>query len=967
MVDLQDYNAFLATKAPRAEVVGFDVEDSAINPMLFDWQRDIVRWAIKQGRAALFMECGLGKGPIQLEWSHHCSGRSGKPALVVAPLAVARQMLKEGDKFGYWCVYCRHQENVDLLREFISQPEMMTKYIAFSIYQKVALYAIFNQPYQPYKLPSECHNSEFPIIVTNYEMLKHFDSSQFGSLSIDESSILKNYTGATKRLIFKFRESIQYLLAPTATPAPNDHLELGNHAEFLKVMPSDEMISRYFVNDSMQAGGYRLKGHAADDFWDFVASWAVCISQPPDERFVLPPLRIEERSVAIDHTRAHEQGRLFIDAQLNSTSMWAEKRATIRDRCQAVADVVLAEPNEYWIVWYDMEDEAKLLHEMLPGSSLVMGKHSNDVKERLLDNFSDGKTKIIITHRKIAGLGLNWQHCARMTMFGTYSFEGVYQGLRRSWRFGQTREVVAHIITAESEYGILETLKEKQAAHAEMQAAMDRAMARNGLYVSASIDFNALDTYQDVERGRGWKVYLGDCIVWMQRLIESGCKFDFSIFSPPFALLYIYSALIQDLGNCADLDEFFKHYSFVAELLSKLMKDGSKVAIHCKDLPLYQNRDGEMGLYDFPGDLVRAHEAHGLHLVEWITIWKDPVIEMQRTKNAGLLWSSAFCERAERCRQGMADYVLVFEKTDTPKELNQHSPLVKSVIDRCIDLWSNSGERIISPFIHDLGEGQAGLIICDQKPDGYTRAWIEDTMVSLMDGRDLVTHVCDARQMIPLIMLMSEYRMVFHSRVFLTDGTWLVVFRKWVDPMPDNTHVTHNLTAPEMRIRPRKHRQGVVVESNENPHIYIGTDGPRQYDGDRDYSIQVWQRYASPVWYDLDGLPKSHKSAWMKIDQTDVLNAKIARDNQDEKHICPLQLGLIEDCLKLWTKKGDTVFSPFAGVGSEGYVAIKMGREFVGTELKHSYWSQSIKFLRQAEQLAGRVDMFQWAGIELSA
>lgn len=965
MVDLQDYNAFLATKAPRAEAVGFDVEESAINPMLFDWQRDIARWAIKQGRAALFMECGLGKGPIQLEWSHHCSGQTSKPALVVAPLAVARQMLKEGDKFGYWCEYVRNQEPVDLINRVV----IVTKLF------KIVVCAIFRKPFTPW---TSGYRNDLPIIVTNYEMLKHFDSSRFGSLSIDESSILKNYTGATKRLIFKFREPIKYLLAPTATPAPNDHLELGNHAEFLKVMPSDEMISRYFVNDSMQAGGYRLKGHAADDFWDFVASWAVCISQPPDERFVLPPLRIEERSVAIDHTRAHEQGRLFIDAQLNSTSMWAEKRATIFDRCQAVADVVLSEPDEYWIVWYDMEDEAELLHGMLPGSSLVMGKHSNDVKERLLDAFSDGKTKIIITHRKIAGLGLNWQHCARMTMFGTYSFEGVYQGLRRSWRFGQTREVVAYIITAESEYGILETLKEKQAAHAEMQAAMDRAMARNGLYVSASIDFNVLDTYQDVERGRGWKLYLGDCIVWMQRLIESGCKFDFSIFSPPFALLYIYSALIQDLGNCADLDEFFKHYSFVAELLSKLMKDGSKVAIHCKDLPLYQNRDGEMGLYDFPGDLVRAHEAHGLHLVEWITIWKDPVIEMQRTKNAGLLWSSAFCERAERCRQGMADYVLVFERTDTPKPINHHSPLVKSVIDRCIDLWSNSGERIISPFIHDSGEEQAGLIICDQKPDGYTRAWIKETMDSLMDGRDLVTHICDARQMIPLIMLMSEYRMVFHSRVFLTDGTWLVVFRKWVDPMPADSHVTHDLEAPYYRKATavkRINQDGIVVETvaglpgrkNPNGHVYVGTDGPRQYDSDRDYSIQVWQRYASPVWYDLDGLPKSHKSAWMKINQTNVLNAKIARDNQDEKHICPLQLDLIAKCLEEYTRPGDMVFSPFAGVGSEGYESIKAGRQFVGIELKQSYWKQGVKFLQEAEQMAGQIDMFQWAGIELSA
>lgn len=970
---LEAYEAFLTSKAPSVEEIGFEVSRDKLNSRLFEWQKDIVQWALKKGRAALFMECGLGKGPLQLEWSFHCSEYTDKPALIVAPLAVAKQMLREGNKFGYWCHYARNQEEADIVRADV---------VFFAIFH-IAICAIFKHHYKPVEFG---YRNYFPIIVTNYEMLSRFDPSKFGSLSIDESSILKNYTGARKRQIFAFRESIPFLLAPTATPAPNDHMELGNHAEFLNAMDSSEMLARFFVNDSTDTGKYRLKGHAADSFWRWIAQqWAVCVSKPSDlgysnDGFVLPPLDIREHTVKVDHTRAHAQGRLFIDAKLSSTNMWAEKRATEYDRCKYAADLVASEPQESWIVWYDTEQEAALLHQMMPDSILVMGKHSIQIKEERLNAFSDGLARVIITHRKIAGLGLNWQHCARMVMFGTYSFEGVYQALRRSWRYGQTRPVVAHMVAAETEYGLLETLRTKQAAYDEMQTAMNKAMKEVGL--GSTGESLALAPYESaVADGENHTLFLGDCVRVLQTLPSESV--DAAIDSPPFEGLYIYSPHIADMGNSADPQEFGEHYAFMLAQLNRVLKVGAKHALHCKDLPLYQNRDDAMGLRDFPGDLIRAHERFGFQLVEWLTVWKDPVIEMQRTKNAGLLWSSAFCERAERARQGMADYVLVFEKLapdQKAKRMARHKPLPQSVIARCVDLWSNREDRIILSSAPDSEIRQAGLIIWDEPTTNYTPQWVESYLLpNLMDGRNLVTHVCDARQMAPLIALMSGYKMVFHSRVALTDGTWLVVFRKWlaVADMPEDTHVTHELQAPYFRKPTAVQRQnedsawvemvvGMPGRKNPNGHQFIGNQPPEHYDSDRDYSIQVWQRYASPVWFDLDGLPENHPNILMDINQTDVLNSRIAREAEDEKHICPLQLDLIEEMLNRTSKRGDTVLSTFAGVGSEGYVSVKNGRKFIGAELKYAYWTHAKRFLQEAEHSAGQIDLFQWAGIEVA-
>jgi hypothetical protein len=438
-----DYGTFLQKKLTQVKPTGFEPTEP-IHPLLFDWQAEIVRWSLRLGKAAMFEECGLGKTLQQCEWAKHVQRHTGGRVLIVAPLAVAHQTIGEAAKINLPVSYIRHQEEA-------SRPG---------------------------------------VYITNYDMLKEFDGSLWDGVVLDESSILKAYTGATKRMILDMFESTPFKLACTATPAPNDHLELGNHAQFMNVMQSNEMIQRWFINDTMQAGNYRLKKHAALDFWKWVTSWAVCISKPSDlnypdgtERysFDMPELVIHNEVVDVDHSRAWEDGKLIVDGTISATSMWKEKRATLKDRCWRASEIV-GGSTDPWIIWCDTNDEADELVRLFPQAVEVRGSESIKEKERKLSAFADQQCQILVSKPEIAGYGLNYQHCSNQVFVGvTYSFEKTYQALRRSWRFGQTRDVHAWMISAESEGDIVKALAVKQEAHHEMQLSMNQAMRENGL------------------------------------------------------------------------------------------------------------------------------------------------------------------------------------------------------------------------------------------------------------------------------------------------------------------------------------------------------------------------------------------------------------------------------------------------------------------------------------------------------
>lgn len=722
---MASYDDFIASKLKHTPDSGFAVE--SLNPMLFDFQKDIVRWACRKGKAAIFADCGLGKTPMQLEWARLVCEHAGGDVLILAPLAVAAQTHREGEKFGIAVTVCRSQDDV--------RPG---------------------------------------INVTNYEMMHKFDLASFAGVVLDESSILKSFTSATRNAIIEGFDQTPYKLACTATPSPNDYMELGNHAEFLGVMTRTEMLAMYFIHDGGSTSKWRLKGHASERFWDFVASWAVMLRSPSDMGYSVDGFDLPElvETVHKVESRVQDETRLFSLAAEGIQDQQKAKRMTIEQRARECADMV-NRSDRPWIVWCELNDESSELARLIPDAVEVRGSDPIEHKEDAMLGFADGKYRVIVTKPSICGFGMNWQHCSDMVFCGlSNSYEQYYQAIRRCYRFGQTRRVNVHIVVSDLEGKIVENVMRKKDDASDMEVEMiKRASAINDDGSATHRDSMAY-AEDDVVTDE-YRAMLGDCV---QRIgeIESD-SVGFSVFSPPFASLYTYTNSEYDMGNCSTDDEFMEHFGFLVDELYRVLMPGRLVSFHCMNLPTSKERDGYIGIRDFRGDLIRTFQEHGFIYHSEVTIWKDPVTAMQRTKALGLLNKQKNKDSA-MCRQGIPDY--------------------------------------------------------------------------------------------------------------------LVTMRK---PGDNSEPIAHN---------------------NEQ------------------FPISEWQKIASPV--------------WMDINPSDTLQYRTARENNDERHICPLQLGVINRALDLWSKPGDVVLSPFMGIGSEGYCAIKKGRRFIGIELKASYFNCAIKNLDAA-------------------
>lgn len=711
-----DYKQFVANKR-RAEVATGHAPGE-LNEHLFDFQNAIVSWAVRRGRAAIFADTGLGKTLMQLSWADEVASHTGGIVLVLAPLAVSEQTIEQGATFG-----------IDVRR-----------------------------------VPQGGTPDAPGVWITNYERMDAIAFESLHGLVLDESSILKAHDGKTRQRIIDAAQGIPYRLSCTATPSPNDFEELGNQCEFLGVMTRTEMLATYFVNDTGDTGTWRLKGWGASKFWGWMGTWSVVLRNPSDigfdgARYELPPLEYFEHVVETDAVG----GDLFSRPAMGLAERRKAQRDSIEHRCKALADVVNADPSEPWLIWCHLNDEAELLQQLIPGSVNVQGSDKPEDKSARMMDFSHGTLRVLISKPKIAGFGMNWQHCARMAFVGLDdSFEKFYQAVRRCYRFGQKRNVHVHLFTAENEGQILENLKRKEVKHNQMSESMIEHM-KDIMNKELAGQENIVDDYsEDTHTGDGYTVHLGDCVKWAQRM-ESD-SIDYSVFSPPFADLFVYSNSDHDMGNCKDDDEFAAQLKFLIDELFRVIKPGRNVSFHCMNLPTTKMRQGFIGLRDFRGTLIRAFQDAGFIYHSEVCIWKDPVVAMQRTKALGLLHKT-IRENSTMSRMGLPDYVVTMRK---PGE--------------CAD------------------------------------------------------------------------------------------------------RVKH------------------------------GDDLP----------VMMWQKYASPIWDD--------------INQSRTLNKLPARDENDEKHMCPLQLDVIERCIHLWTNPGDLVFSPFTGIGSEGYCAVRMGRKFVGTELKPQYF-----------------------------
>lgn len=747
------YTEFLERKALTAPQRGL-TEMPPISESLFPFQREAVAFGLRAGSWGCFLDTGLGKTLCELEWCQHAAAATNGRALILTPLAVAKQIEREGLRFGYDCRVVREQADV-----------------------------------------------KDGITICNYDRLHLLDPSAFGAVALDEASILKNYTGKQSAALIEAFRGHRFRMVATATPAPNDHTELAQYADFLGVLDRSEMLVRWFVNDSGDTKSWRLKGHAVQPFYDWMASWARMAEHPRDlgddiAGFDLPPF-------AVTRHRAEEpdapHGKGLFGGMTSATEMHDLKRATLGARADVVKTLIDAEPDEPWLIFVDTDYEADAVLAAIPGSVDVRGSQSSEVKESRLLGFVDGKHKRFVGKPSAVGYGLNFQHCARMIFVGrSFSYENWYQAVRRCWRFGQQRQVHVHLVVAEGEDAIGRVIDRKADDHASMKVEMRHAMARAiGTESQRRVLYNPKHAIltppwlmqlgheqiaclnAKVIDDRGLALH-GDCVSVVSQLPNESV--DFSVYSPPFSNLFVYSDSAVDMGNANNDDEFLEHYGYLLRELYRLTVPGRLTAVHCSDLPLQKWKDGVIGIKDLSGQIIGAHEAAGWTLHSRITIWKSPVVEMTRTKALGLLYKQ-LQKDSTRSRTGMADYLLVFRK----------------------------------------------------------------------------------------------------------DG--------------------------------------------ENPRPVVHT--PETFPLDR------WQQWASPV--------------WMDISQTRTLNVEGAREDKDERHLCPLQLDVIERALTMWSNEGDVVLSPFMGIGSEGRCALKMNRRFIGVELKESYFKVACEYLAAA---AAQMAMF---------
>lgn len=759
------YNEFIKDKQIVFDGSGIDVAPESLHPLLKDFQRDIVAWACRKGRSAVFADTGLGKTFISVEWARAI----GQRVLFVAPLSVARQTVRMS------------AEHLDCEIRYVRSQDEVT--------------------------------GDHNLYITNYEMVEHFDASWFGAVVLDESSILKAIDGKTRQLLTDMFARTPYKLCCTATPAPNDLFEIGNHSEFLGINTASEMQAMFFVHANKESfqefGGvrlrrklgndsgqeWRLRHHAEEKFYKWMSSWAMAIRKPSDlgysdAGYVLPPLNITPVWLDFDYV---PEGQIVFTGLKGLADHRAVSKETIDIRCQAAADLV-NDSNEQWIVWTRLNSESEMMTKLIPDSIEVTGSQSPETKAELLEAFQDGKFRVMVTKPKIAAFGMNFQNSRNAVVVGMgYSWEEWYQLIRRQWRFGQTLPVNVYAILTEPEREVFDTVMAKEVVAAGMSEQLIQHMRGYEMQeINAEIESH-IDYTESTTHGENFTAMLGDSCQRLAEIEENSVHL--SVYSPPFADLYTYSGSDFDLGNNRDYDEFFSHYAFIIRGLLRVTKPGRLTCVHVADLPAMKSRDGYMGMKDFPGDVIRAYEAEGWVYWGYAVVAKNPQAQAIRTKAHALLFAT-LRKDSSKSRPAILDRVLFFKK----------------------------------------------------------------------DGDS------------------------------------------------------------EVPVRP--------VDNGEMDN-------------------ETWIDWAGGI--------------WTGISESDTLQYTTARDADDEKHICPLQLETIERCIKLYSNPGETVLTPFMGIGSEAYTALKFGRKAIGIELKESYYSVALRNLQSIEAQTKAPTLFDFAELEMAA
>lgn len=770
-----DYQDFLASKLFRHEPCGFDSDLSSFD-CLFPFQRAIVERSLKRGKAAIFADTGLGKARMGLIWANEVAKFADCNVLFLCPVAVGAQMIREAGKIGVVANIITSSADV-----------------------------------------------QDGISICNYEKLHNLNSADFGAIVLDESSILKGFASKYRAALTDFVQGIEYRLAMTATPSPNDLIELINTSEWLGVMRGREAIANFFVQDGNTTKKYRLKKTCAADFWRWVATWAVCVRKPSelgdysDEGYDLPPLNLHRLEV-----EGAAMTALLPVESMSLTERRDARKASLSARVAAVAELVNSS-DEPWVIWCDYNDESEALAKSIPGAVEVRGSMSIEKKEAAIDGFTTGGVRVLITKPSITGFGLNWQHCAKTAFVGVGdSFEQIYQAIRRFYRFGQLREVDVYMAASQQEFVVLENITRKQDQHNEFYSEVGKYM--QDAMIEKPIPVKVVES-EAVAGGKNWEVRLGDNVQRMAELADN--SIDLSITSIPFPGMYAYTDLPGDMGNVRDYGEFFEHFDYLLPQWLRVTKPGRTACVHVTDGVAMVSREGHMGLKDFSGDTIRAFQKHGWIYAGKVFVDQDPQLEAVRNNTHGLLFKSLATD-ASIMRFALADYVLLFRKPG-------------------------------------------------------------DNEVPIKAGKS------------------AKYN---QGGGWITEEEWI----EWAAPVWYRHIAPDGKIAQSQSCHPALSRKALMTSSKNG----------KSFNG---------------------------------IQDTDVANVGIARDPSDERHLCPLQFGIIERCAKLFSNPGELILDPFNGVGSTGIKALEIERRYTGIEIKESYYKTAVKYLRQAESGAMQKQM----------
>lgn len=773
------YEQIIEAKKVKVQKRGF-IANLTDYPYLFKFQSQSVIEALENGRYALFEGCGLGKTYQQLVWADQVVKYTNMPVILLAPLAVVAQTLQKAKEIG-----------IDL-HEFE---------------QGITLTAT--------------------SYIINYDQLHNIPCSEFAGVVLDESSILKNFTGKTKKeLILAFKDT-RFKLCCTATPAPNDLNEIGNQSEFLGVLDAQDMRAKWFVRDEGM-NNYRLKGHAKKDFYSWMRTWCKMFNHPRDlgTEYDMPGYdlpKVNYHNVEIKVAVRENSTKLFNEGHVNATSFHREVKSTMKHRLEEVANIVNGS-TESFIIWIEQNAEGELLRSLIPGAIEVKGSDAANVKKENLIGFAENKFRVLITKGEIAGMGMNYQNSHNMIFANpSFSFELIYQCMCRQVRFGQDKEVNIYMVQTDTMENVTANYKLKEANFYDMLWQMNRDMNCQAYGLIEDYEFKEIKTPD-------YHIMKGDSGFELRRVASNSV--DFGIWSPPFSSLFTYSNYIHDLGNNLSHADFFEQYKYILKELYRALKPGRLVACHTKDLGVYQNSSGYTGIYDFTREHTAAMEAAGFKLHSKICIWTDPVLEMQRTKTSRLLYKNVTTD-STISGVGMAEYMTIFKKWEGEKtDWNPVTNLNRTNFD--LDTW----QEWASP--------------------------------------------------------------VYRESLFNYEKSDLVA--------------------------------ALLTMKAENWKLKNGAN---------------------------DGLPQSwYDDVWFDIKRTDVLNGKEGTAQGDEKHIAPLQLEVIRRCVNMWTNKGETVITPFLGIGSEAYVSIMEGRKAIGCELKDSYFEVAAKNIRKAYEKLSAPTLF---------